>query len=498
MSAQKKFLDLIIIYLCACAVFGVLQSANPYLTSGFDSYYHLKMPLFIAEHGILDKFPWLRFTVLSEHFYSHHLLFHLLMLPLLKILPFDTIVAGKIISVLFASLVFPPFYLLLRRNMKPGMALALTLVAIFSLPLTYYSRHSMLRSYTIAGAVMLYAIGFMFDGKRWQLAVLAAFFALLYGGFFFLPIMAAIFWGCQLFYGRKADHKTLAAVFLGTAAGVLLHPNASQTYEFLNLQVNQAGFNSPVPSGSEWRPFSTQVWMQMSLSGLGIFGLSLLLTLRQNFKISFEAFYLLLCAIFWSALSFVANRFLEYQPLFLLLAGLYHLPELLTAALKEKTGFAKALQPIGLVLIVALFYQNYTQLNSAYAKNTNMAWNNSDIKAGMEWLKQNSNQGELLFADSWDVFPVYFFYNDWNHYITGLDPNFMRKYNPLLYQKYNDITSGKQSTNLTEVQSLFGARFVASMPRRRRAMYNNFLADKEHFELAYSGSEVSIFKLKEK
>ncbi len=493
----RDTLDLAIIYLTACAVFGVLQSANPYLTSGFDSYYHLKMPLFIAEYGFPNKFPWLRYTVFNDHYYSHHVLFHLLMLPLVKILPFDLVLSGKVISVLFASSMFLPFYFLLRRNMNSGFALALTLLAVFSLPLTFYSRHSMLRSYTLVATLLLYSVHLMWTAQRWKLALVSALLALLYGGFFFLPIMAGLFWLCQLFWGQKPDHRLIVAVIAGTLAGLIVHPNPLQIFAFLNLQVNQAGFNSPVTAGSEWRAFGTLVWMKMSLSGLMLLTLSLLLTLRLNFKISFEAFYLLICAIFWTILSFIANRFLEYQPLFLLLCALYHLPQLISALLKEKNTFRPLLQPFGLLLVVALFYQNLTQLEASYEKNSRVAWNNSDIKAAMEWVKRNSTQGEIIFADNWDVFPIYFFYNHWNHYVSGLDPNFMRKYDPSRYTKFNDITSGRQTANLTEVQTLFNARFVAVMPRRRRAMYDNFMRDREHFEMSYSGPEVTIFTLKQ-
>jgi hypothetical protein len=61
----------------------------------------------------------------------------------------------------------------------------------------------------------------------------------------------------------------------------------------------------------------------------------------------------------------------------------------------------------------------------------------------MTFLAENSDQGEIVFTDDWDIFPVYFYYNTHNHYIVGLDPKFTHARRPDLWERYVKISRGK-------------------------------------------------------
>ncbi|MFQ5412967.1 MAG: NPCBM/NEW2 domain-containing protein [Phycisphaerae bacterium] len=102
------------------------------------------------------------------------------------------------------------------------------------------------------------------------------------------------------------------------------------------------------------------------------------------------------------------------------------------------------------------------------------------IRAAMAFLKAYSEPGDVVFTDDWDIFPVYFYYNSYNHYIVGLDPEFTHHRDPELWDRYVKISRGQVPSmidvserredgttatrrvpvKLEDIRDRFGARFV--------------------------------------
>ena len=61
-------------------------------------------------------------------------------------------------------------------------------------------------------------------------------------------------------------------------------------------------------------------------------------------------------------------------------------------------------------------------------------------KAG-QWLKTNTNEHEIIFNTRWDQFPRLFFYDDWNYYIFGIDPESLYSYDKELYWLWLNISN---------------------------------------------------------
>ncbi len=64
------------------------------------------------------------------------------------------------------------------------------------------------------------------------------------------------------------------------------------------------------------------------------------------------------------------------------------------------------------------------------------------IRDAMQYLKDVSDPGDVVFTDDWDVFPVYFYHNTHNNYLVGLDPKFTHHRDPELWERYVKITRG--------------------------------------------------------
>ena len=61
----------------------------------------------------------------------------------------------------------------------------------------------------------------------------------------------------------------------------------------------------------------------------------------------------------------------------------------------------------------------------------------------MAFLRQNTPEGSLIFADDWDEFPLYFYFNHHNDYVCGLDPQFTNSMDPTLWERFCVITQGR-------------------------------------------------------
>ena len=102
------------------------------------------------------------------------------------------------------------------------------------------------------------------------------------------------------------------------------------------------------------------------------------------------------------------------------------------------------------------------------------------IRQMMAYIQSVSQPGDVIFTDDWDVFPVYFYHNTYNHFVVGLDPKFTQDRRPDLWERYVRITRGQTpktaeikmiddegepttreiNIRLEDIRDEFGAKFV--------------------------------------
>ncbi|UCE60185.1 MAG: hypothetical protein JSU63_00250 [Phycisphaerales bacterium] len=102
------------------------------------------------------------------------------------------------------------------------------------------------------------------------------------------------------------------------------------------------------------------------------------------------------------------------------------------------------------------------------------------VRGAMSFIRENSDAGDVIFTDDWDIFPVFYYYNSHNHYVVGLDPKFTHFRRPALWERYVKITRGNVPADVTvkmrdesgkevaelihvtleDIRDQFGARFV--------------------------------------
>jgi len=465
-------LKLVIIFLAGLALMIHIQfnPLNRYF-SGYDDYYHAKMAEIIKEKGIIHQFPWMQYTILKDNFVDHHFLFHVFLIPFVTL---GGIVNGsKIFIVLIMALVFLLFYVLLRENHVPG-AFWLSLFAIFTMPLDFYFRMNFIRAMGLSLLFMCLGLYFIFKKKPIALSILAFLYVWTYSTFIIIPFMALVYVIIQFLKGEKINLKLAIFPLLAMVAGLIINPYFPNNFAFLKAQMFATGFGAKEYTGGEWRPYDTWFWLTTNSIPLIILAAGLFLSLLKNYKQSVKSITIFVVMLLFIALQWKSKRFVEYAPFFISLSGII----LLKGFLKEKIGewkkkvFFKQKEnfiygtTVVAFLIVSFFYSQ-AQISGA-VQDSRPDFSMSALEKVQNYLKENSQEGDIVFTDDWDVFPKYFFLNHKDYYLVGLDPEFMNQYagwpyegeKGKLYKEFADISSGQDASNLERIKNDFKAKWI--------------------------------------
>lgn len=471
MNKYSTLYKAILVYGMAVLLFTWLQfnPENPWL-SEVDSYYHLKMAFLLREHGLFRTFPWLSFTTLKDVFSNHHLLLHLSLIPVT--FTHNPIFWAKVFIVLTSSAFVLPVFWLLRIFHFPFPAWG-TLWCLFSLSEHFYFRTNFLKSSALSLSFLFLGIASVLSRR----AFLAAIFTFLYGWsyitFGFIPIFATIALAC-VFFMVQPETRVQAKVFFYVAVATLLcqiiHPYFPNNWQFFWIQTFQTGFGAKKYVGNEWHPYDSWFWFTTNIIALSVLSLSILFRLQQGLRLSWKDLSLLLFTSFVLVMQLKSRRFVEYASPLLMIAGLC-LSSPLLQHIPDWTKWDKwkrhALTAATFLIFSAAGVANALSLVSA-RNDIRTEFSPSALKATMDYIKEHSQPGDIIFTDDWDVFPRYFYFNAKSYYLVGLDPEFMNQKDPQLYSLFADISSGRAPNKLEQIRNTFGAKWIVIQKSRRK------------------------------
>ncbi|MCH8964601.1 MAG: hypothetical protein IIB58_06540 [Planctomycetes bacterium] len=534
---------------------------STYEPAGRDSFYHVKMAVLLPQIGFPDKFHWLRHTILNENNVSHHHGFHIMMIPFvygsqwladaapgswhewagsgnaarsgIKValrswLQSPYILGGKVFIVLmFGVVVFAADRIL--RRMDVGFRW-FWLLALLALPTDFYLRMGYIRAPIVSLVILLLVFDCCVRGRYVWVGILGALYCHVYGGFIFHPIIVAAVGGSFAVFGgewQKLLWLTVAC-FVGLGIGMLTHPYFPENISFLNVQLFETGLQTAavekVRVGSEWKPIHLDYWLQTSAFTLIVFGLSVVLRFNWRRLLHPETVALLLLNFLFLGLCLWARRFIEYWPMFCLLsaASLWRgfdaktseVGRAVSEALPEihrsmRRVYRRTYVSMCLVaLAVAVVTLTLTR------ESVRCKFDIRSIKKAMAFLEENTRLHSLVFADDWDEFPMYFYYNHHNDYVCGLDPQFTNSIDPVLWKRFCVITQGKSPrtstvkvrvreglgsgvlrqafrVQISDIKTEFGADYVL-VDKDHQSFYRKLKAEPDLFEHVYpphSGTE---------
>ncbi|MCC7208024.1 MAG: hypothetical protein IT323_12005 [Anaerolineae bacterium] len=433
---------------------------------GTDDYYHTRAATEIITQGRLAlDFPWLPLTLLSPARYSnHHLLFHMFIAPFAVA---GGIAGAKLATALIAAGVFTAVWTLLRQ--VGASAAWLWALGLFAMSTPFLMRILMVRTQGASLLVLVLALTALFARRyRWLIALGFAY-AWLYNGFVLLVGVAGLYVLASWWADGELDLRPILYVTVGIALGLVINPyfpvNVLFAVEHLGAKVS---IESSVRVGNEWYPYTTGALMSNSGGALLALAAAMLRPALGSARRDRVSLTLLFVALLTLVMTLNSRRFIEYFPAFALLAaaaawGRNPLPWPTLGVLPTPRLIRLGASVVA-VTVAAVFGA------STVGAALDDARNSADVEtfAGASaWLRDNTPAGSMVFQTDWDDFTRLFYYNTHNVYLVGLDPTYLERADPALWQEWVAITRGEVEQPASVILKRFGARYVVSDTRHQ-------------------------------
>lgn len=458
---KKDYIKIISVFLFLFFSYGLIYFSINKLVSLDDPLFHIRFAEIIKERGInaFRDFHWLYFSNISKdqsYFVYYSFLFYLVLIPFTYIKPL--ILAIKLYGVFSFSLLFTTLYyfLLKIKIKKPFLWIIVTLALINH---NMLSRFLVARSFTLAPALLLLELYFLYRKKYWGVFLISIIYFYWHTATFFFPlIVAALFVIFENFYGKKTDLKLVfnsaIGIFIAFVATALFAPGIFYVFNtiFGIFSDTIIGKNVGIAEGSELYPIEFFSYIKNNMLIMALFILAVVFEIRQYLYIrrnkkdfliySSNGKQPLKGALFFLSLSFFLGMFLtkrveDFFVFFSIAYIIISFNDILKYIDIKNTVVKKSIISAFIIVCGYLFFGNllFVQDKIASTRPYDLT------KGASEWIKNNTNKNEIIFHTTWNWFPLLFYYNTDNYYIVGLEPRVFYDYNHELYWAWWNISN---------------------------------------------------------
>jgi hypothetical protein len=402
-------------------------------------------------------------TILSaDRYFDHHMLFHVWLAPFAR---GDLILGAKIAAAAGAAAAFlAPYALLCRQGVRRAEAWNLAILAAAP---AFLFRMEMPRAQSWAVVFLVAALALLFSRRDRWLLPLGAVFGWSYDGFPALIVVAAAAVVARARTTRSFDARPVAYAAAGVLLALLVNPYFPSSFRFvfhhLAGKLNDAG----VAAGVEWDPLPIAGW-------LGWGGLIALLTAagailwRARATLDDRRLTAVYAALAFLVLAWRWSRFLEYLVPLGGIALALCLHERVDATVRGLGQRARRAATAALfVWLAATSVAAAMQIRERPPADRH--------REASQWIAVHSAVGELVFNANWDDFPLLFFHNPKNAYVTGLDPTYLSRRDPGMHELWRRLRSGEDPEPARLLDERLGVRlavtdrrplaFIAAMDR---------------------------------
>lgn len=438
-----------------------LQFLTPYIAET-DGYFHVKVAALLRARGVLDAFPWTAFSLWSEHYFDKEWLYHLL---LGAFAGGDLVRGAKWAAVTFGTAVFVSFFLVLRAS---GIRTAWfwTLLLLLGSGGYFGWRVCLTRPHVFSITLSLWAMSFVLRAAPRRLFATSVVYALSYTAPHVAVGYAALNVAVRRVLDRRFRPGLLVAAAAGVAAGWLLHPHRrsallavwTQTVQVLlsnqrygTPDLRLGGELSPAP----WEPFLREhaaVFLAMAVAAW--------MAWRLRARLGSASVTLALTSLGWLAMTLLSKRFVEYWVPFTFWACASVIDPLLPrwgeAVPWREKAWAREAAVAAIVAALAFACGHTIREDRRNFRGPRAPGG----EAAAAWLRAHTPEGSLVFTCDWDDTPELLFFDDRNRYLVALDPNFMYRWRPRLWEAWSRVANGKSSgLPADEILGTFGARY---------------------------------------
>lgn len=462
----------------------LLQIFIPYPVDD-DTAYHYSVGRLIAEHGILQSFPWTRFSWQFDRYADKEFLFHLLFVPLGGL---GFVNASRVVGVIGGTLVLATLYLVLRAE-RVRYAGIWALLPLGTSVFVY--RFAQVRPHLLSIALALIVLWAYSRGRLRILAVAALLYPLSYVAFWQIPLILVVAVEVARFISRERFcWKPAATLMVGIVAGIALHPNTSNLLAINWIHMtdillhNAWGAKVEFNMGEEFDPFPLITWAQYLAGAVLMAGAALVFALRGRMKDSFPLACALAVLVFW-LLTIRTNRFLEY---FVPLSAL-------ALAVATRSSEKRLLAPV--LVGVSLFYTvlfgtiPYRNLASFDLKNWYMEPEVAKVFA------REIPVGAKVFTTGWEYTGSLLLNLPARYYMVALDPTLLYKRDPALYDVWYRTLLDAPADSARIVRTRFDSRFVVAQNYQPLWPFFRALAADPTVRLLFADEKWLLFDLGE-
>ena len=403
-----------------------------------DSLYHIRHAWLYRTTGFFDSsFPWTQFSAVRTMGADLWYGFHILLVPLTYIS--DPALAVKMGGFVITFLVLISCYWAFR-NLGIKFPEMWSIFFLLSSP-AIMQRMTFTRPHPLSLALMALIFSFFFSGSAAMIFVCSFILSWIHSAVFWLPLIIGSFVAVFNKLGKqKLEPSKFVALVAGIAAGLFARPNPIANLKLVYIQIVDLylskGYELAQTIGGELRPPTwestySQKWLFVLLAASLIY---LGKYFYKKYSLDENGRAILLSSgalIVFSALMYAtAKRAIDQLGIFAVI--------FIGSVFTLLPTFRKSRFVVNFFIIFALSVSVYNLINPNFGP----AHSPTKFKASALWLKENTNQGDVVFHLNWSHFPFLFFWNQHNYYIYGMDPVFLLKYDEKLYwELYNMLVN---------------------------------------------------------
>ena len=476
----RQSLRTAILFLGLSALFFLVLRDSPAFPDP-DSFYHAKMAVLIRDQGIVREFPWLQATVLKETYVDHHFLYHVLLIPFVSV--FDPLKGIKIATALFAAGALTMLYAILR-TLRVRMAGAWLFLALSSANFVY--RLNLAKAPGISVFFLLLGVWLIIKitharTKHQSIILHSSFLILnflyvwLYSAWPFLLTLCVLMVCVARLAQGTWNWRLLLACATGIAAGLLFNPYFPDNLRFALWQIVEIGlknYHAALNVGTEWHPFSPRALVAVNFAPLiaTLFDFALFAVVWKRVGISNMRHRKNSTFVIWATVAIMtilltiatlkARRMIEYLVPFQVIAAALGIPMWLGMLGFSRTSWRELIPRtwswftifiasawVALALVLVTVTRNWVFMVARLRS----GFESSSFAPPATWLRAHTPAGSVVFLSDWGQFPVYFYFNDHNYYLDGLDPTFTYLKDPRINATILRLRSGAANERAPEL-----------------------------------------------
>lgn len=450
-----------------------------------DAFFHARLAQLLPERGLDRHFPWMRFTAWRDHFADKDFLYHLALAAFCRD-ALEPLPGAKVATLLLALGALAAFHLVLLRLRVPWPLLwTAMLVSGGGL---FLSRLILPRSHLASILLMQLLTLALLERRSRACLALGALYAWTYS----VPLVALVPAATiALGWRTTGPVRRLLRPFLATAAGVavglVIHPYVPDNLPTLWVHLRAAlasATGGPVQLGAELEPLSALRVLAQAPGALLALGAAIGGAVWLAFRRpatggpSAQAMAMLATAATWFAAMLLAQRAAEYAvPAAVMAAALVarDLRDRERGAASSPAGRPRSLAALAaaVVLLGVGHDLSVKQVRRLVFANppfpSEATWRrNRYFDGAAAWMRANLPAGSTIVNLWWDDFPELFYSAPEMSYVVGLDPTFLREFDPRRSELLEGMRSGRLPLDLPALARAFdGTALVLRYDRAR-------------------------------